>query len=69
MRPSRSYEDGAHPNNRIPEAGVATSETGDLTWDFSRVVERGWLEIGFEVLGKFLLLFLFSVLIWATFLK
>ena len=61
VRPPRSYEDGAHPNNRIPEAGVDTSETDDLARDFSGVVERGWLEIGFEVLGKFLLLFLFSV--------
>ena len=59
LRPPRSHEDGAQPDDRIPGAEVGTSETDDLAQDLSRVVERGWLEIGLEVLGESLFLFSF----------
>ena len=48
------------PGGRIPEAEVGTGETDDLAQDLSRVVERGWLEIGLEILGEFLLFSFFS---------
>ena len=40
------------PDGGIPEGEVGMGEIDELVQDYPRVVERGWLRIGLEVLGE-----------------
>jgi hypothetical protein len=52
LRPSKFRGDVVQPDGGIPEEEVGMGEIDKLVQDYPRVVERGWLRIGLEVLGE-----------------
>ena len=62
LRPPKLREDVVQPDGGVPEEEVGMGEIDEVLQDYPRVMERGWLRIGLEVLGESLSSFL-SVLI------
>ena len=51
-RAVKSFDDSTSDDDGASERGMGEGDTGDSDQEFPGGMEPGWLEVGFEILGK-----------------